>query len=311
MKFLIVTACLNRADMIDETVMSVVSQAGDAVVRYHVQDGGSTDGTRERLAAWADSFKKGGWPILCRELRFSFASEPDSGLYEALNKGFARLIGENPDEDAMMSWINAGDRLAQGALRTVTAVANCFPDTRWLSGMTTQANDAGSIFMVGTITSIPQKPLAAGLFEGRRLGFVQQEGVFWRQALWQAAGGRLDDSLALAGDFDLWRRFAGHAPLVRVNTVTGIYRHHAQALGADRTNYYREVDSLISGEAAERRDRMMETIRDLAARGARAEMKKAGFAGPVMRWLTDRQAWGRAEVPLVVPDRGQSGRIGT
>jgi len=52
MKFCIVTPCLDAARYIDETIFSVLSQAGPFRIRYHVQDGGSTDGTLEKLARW-------------------------------------------------------------------------------------------------------------------------------------------------------------------------------------------------------------------------------------------------------------------
>ena len=40
MKFCIVTPCLNAERFIDETIFSVVSQAGPFRIRYHIQDGG-------------------------------------------------------------------------------------------------------------------------------------------------------------------------------------------------------------------------------------------------------------------------------
>jgi glycosyltransferase involved in cell wall biosynthesis len=52
MKFCIVTPSLNAARFIDETIFSVLSQAGLFRIRYHVQDGGSADGTLEKLARW-------------------------------------------------------------------------------------------------------------------------------------------------------------------------------------------------------------------------------------------------------------------
>jgi len=45
----VVTPCMNAAETIDRTIMSVVSQAGDVKIRFHVQDGGSTDGTQALL----------------------------------------------------------------------------------------------------------------------------------------------------------------------------------------------------------------------------------------------------------------------
>src|ERR1700730_3330723 len=51
MRFGIVTPVLNGEKFLDQTVLSVVSQAGPFTIRYHVQDGGSKDGTLQILAA--------------------------------------------------------------------------------------------------------------------------------------------------------------------------------------------------------------------------------------------------------------------
>src|SRR5690348_713439 len=96
----IVTPVLNGAETIDRAIWSIVSQSGDIDIRYHVQDGGSTDGTLEKLKSWA---KKLGMSseLLPGKVRFTFRSEPDSGMYDAINKGFA---GMQIASDGFMSW---------------------------------------------------------------------------------------------------------------------------------------------------------------------------------------------------------------
>ena len=49
----IVTPVLNAIGTIDRTIWSIVAQAGDLDIHYHVQDGVSTDGTVERLRDWS------------------------------------------------------------------------------------------------------------------------------------------------------------------------------------------------------------------------------------------------------------------
>ena len=88
MKFCIVTPSLNPARFIDQTIFSVLSQAGPFRVRYHVQDGGSTDGTLEKLARWR-GLLEAGLPPCCDGIEFTFVSEKDDGLYDAVNRGFA------------------------------------------------------------------------------------------------------------------------------------------------------------------------------------------------------------------------------
>ena len=52
MRFTIVTPVLNGEKFLDQTILSVVSQAGPFSIRYHIQDGGSKDATLKLLAAW-------------------------------------------------------------------------------------------------------------------------------------------------------------------------------------------------------------------------------------------------------------------
>ncbi|HEX7200750.1 MAG TPA: glycosyltransferase, partial [Dongiaceae bacterium] len=87
-RFSIVTPVFNGARFLDETILSVVSQAGPFTLSYHVQDGGSTDGTVEKLAAWKERLADG-FPVLCGGLEFSYASAPDGGLYDAIRRGFS------------------------------------------------------------------------------------------------------------------------------------------------------------------------------------------------------------------------------
>lgn len=54
MNFVVTTTVLNGARYIDEAILSVVTQPGPFRVRYHVQDGGSSDATLAKLAAWSN-----------------------------------------------------------------------------------------------------------------------------------------------------------------------------------------------------------------------------------------------------------------
>ncbi|HKZ80578.1 MAG TPA: glycosyltransferase, partial [Pyrinomonadaceae bacterium] len=54
----IVTPVRNAVQTIDATIWSIVSQAGDIHIHYHVQDGQSDDGTLEKIEAWARRLEK-------------------------------------------------------------------------------------------------------------------------------------------------------------------------------------------------------------------------------------------------------------
>ena len=129
MRFAIVTPVFNGEKFLDQSILSVVSQAGPFTIRYHVQDGGSKDRTLEILAAWKSRLARD-FPVFCEGIEFSFASAPDRGLYEAVNRGFAACAYANADADAM-AWIGSDDRFEPGAFATVEEIFRDFPDIDW------------------------------------------------------------------------------------------------------------------------------------------------------------------------------------
>ncbi len=90
-RIFILTPCLDAAHYIDDTILSVIGQVGDFAIRYHVQDGGSTDGTVNRLEYWSKQLKSAEFPNLCHGLKFSYSSGPDDGIYDAVIRGFGCL----------------------------------------------------------------------------------------------------------------------------------------------------------------------------------------------------------------------------
>ena len=102
MKFSIVTVVRNDASHIMETVSSVLDAQKGVDLEYIVIDGASSDGTLEQLKTRASEFA-------------ALVSEPDSGIYEAMNKGLSRASGD------VVGIINSGDRYMPGALRMVEA----------------------------------------------------------------------------------------------------------------------------------------------------------------------------------------------
>lgn len=79
-KISIVTVVLNAVGGIDRCVASVLGQTYDNI-EYLVIDGGSTDGTLDRLARYRDRIDY-------------LVSEPDRGLYHAMNKGIRAATGD-------------------------------------------------------------------------------------------------------------------------------------------------------------------------------------------------------------------------
>ena len=97
-KLSVITVCYQAVGEIEKTLKSVLEQRFSDY-EYVFVDGGSRDGTLETLRAYERRLKD-----RCR--RVSITSEPDRGIYDAMNKGLQRARGE------WVLMLNAGDALA-------------------------------------------------------------------------------------------------------------------------------------------------------------------------------------------------------
>jgi glycosyltransferase involved in cell wall biosynthesis len=88
-KLSIITINFNNLQGLQRTVESVVNQTWQEF-EYIVIDGGSTDGSAEYIASQKDAVSY-------------WISEPDSGIYNAMNKGIAKSTGE------FLLFLNSGD----------------------------------------------------------------------------------------------------------------------------------------------------------------------------------------------------------
>ena len=80
MRVTIITVCFNRKATIEKTIQSVLGQQYHDI-EYIVIDGNSTDGTKEIIESYRDRISQ-------------YISEPDRGMYDAINKGLKLATGE-------------------------------------------------------------------------------------------------------------------------------------------------------------------------------------------------------------------------
>lgn len=83
MKISIITATYNSAATIRDTLESVLNQTYKDI-EYWIIDGASADGTMDIVRGYEEAF--GG--------RLHWISEPDKGIYDAMNKGIERATGD-------------------------------------------------------------------------------------------------------------------------------------------------------------------------------------------------------------------------
>ncbi len=240
--FFVVTPCLNAVATIDYTIESVISQSGDFWIRYHVQDGGSTDLTLERLQYWETVISKRSPYVQCRGVEFSWASQPDEGMYDAVMKGFDSFEMA-PRE--FMTWINADDALMPGALSAICQIVQEHPGIEWIGGpqYVFKTDIQQRVLQRGTPT--PTAVIRAGLCDGQHWEMLQQEGTFFSKALWFKSKHGLR-GFALAGDWNLWREMAHHGLYYQYHSPLGAFRKRPSQLSVERIGDYRaEIDQAV------------------------------------------------------------------
>lgn len=242
----LVTPVFNSVRYLEATIRSVLGQQYPNL-EYIIIDGGSTDGSLEVIRRYES------------QLHF-WTSEADRGMYDAINKGFARSSG------TLMGWISATDLLHAGSLFVVGGVFRTFPEVAWITGRPTGFNDDG---MAVEFLKLRRWSRVAFLAGANR--YIQQESTFWRRSLWERAGGRVDDSRRSASDFELWVRFFRYAKLYPVDALIGGFRSHPDSLGLQNLEEcHRIQDEIIETELASMKNvGALKTFRALSTRALR------------------------------------------
>jgi glycosyltransferase involved in cell wall biosynthesis len=236
--FSIVTPSLNQGRYIEETIRSVLAQAGDFHIDYIVMDGGSTDETVEVIKKYDQLLKEGKWPVRCKGIRYRWVSERDRGMYDAVNKGFSMAAGD------IFAYINSDDIYLQGAFDVVAKTFQGFPQIKWIKGITSYINESSTFYKAGRCLLYNRRWIQKGIY-GRYAYFIQQDSVFWRRELWEATG-KIDTDLKRAGDYYLWKNFAHHASLYSLKAYLSCFREASGQISSDHSAYMEEVARIAS-----------------------------------------------------------------
>ena len=183
----VITAVYNNRDTISTALDSALRQAG-VNLQLVVIDGGSTDGTLDVLRSYADRLDV-------------LISEPDRGIYDALNKGIQRASGE------VVGFLHSDDLFADpGVLSRIGAV---FADP---------AVGAAYGDLVYVRKDNPDQVVRywrAGVFSGRRLrwGWMPPHPTLYVRRHVYEQHGLFDTSFRIAADYDFILRTLGKAGL--------------------------------------------------------------------------------------------------
>ena len=181
MRVSVVTVCFNSADTIEDTIRSVREQEYEHI-EHIIVDGGSTDGTQDIVGRYNGRIKK-------------FISEPDRGIYDAMNKGLRLATGD------IVAFLNADD------VYTSPTVIGDIVDAMHAE----QADGVyGDLVYVGCQNSNRiVRYWRAGEYQAKGFyrGWVPPHPTFFcRTSLYRELGG-FDPAYRIAGDFELMLRF--------------------------------------------------------------------------------------------------------
>ncbi|MEJ2041200.1 MAG: glycosyltransferase, partial [Desulfosarcinaceae bacterium] len=202
-------------------------------IEYILMDGGSTDGSQEIIAKYSQRLAH-------------WQSQSDGGHYAAVEAGLRKCRGD------ILTWLNADDFFHPLAFRQAAAIFLQRPEVHWITGRPNNyMNKKGSLFILPRLPLWSRQRYLDGNYKSP---FIQQEGTFWRRALWEKAGARLAKNLKLAADLELWARFFRHAQLFSVDATFAAYRVHRQNRASRfMARYLAEAEQIIAREKARRR----------------------------------------------------------
>jgi glycosyltransferase involved in cell wall biosynthesis len=240
----IITPSYRQVEYLRLCARSVADQRGSFTHEHLVQDGGSG----EEFEAWEAGQ---GFARVC--------SEPDGGMYDAINRGFARAEGE------ILAWLNCDEQYLPGTLGKVAAWFEAHPDRDILFGDVILVSPEGAplsyrqavLPLRGHIRSCFLPTFSAATFVRRRvveqghrldtrfraiadavwidslLGAGYRAGLLNEAlAVFTQTGENLGQTRAAAAESEDWRRECGASAVWRRWFWSGVHRLRKSLRGA-------------------------------------------------------------------------------
>ena len=183
LKISVITAVYNNRETISAALDSALGQMG-VDIELLVIDGGSTDGTLEVLRSYADRLHV-------------LVSEPDRGIYDALNKGIQRARGE------VVGFLHSDDLFADRGVLSRIAVAFADPQVDAVYGDLLYVRKENPDQVV--------RYWRSGVFSDRRLrwGWMPPHPTLYVRRETYEQQGLFDTSFHIAADYDFILRLLG------------------------------------------------------------------------------------------------------
>ena len=190
----IITVCYNAEKHIEQTIQSVLSQSYKPI-DYVLIDGSSTDSTLGIIKQYAASY-----PSIIR-----YISEPDTGIYNAMNKGICLAAGE------LIGIINSDDWYEPGAVECVMRAYRQYGVAVYHGIQRTFRNEE-----VVNLQCTSANQLVRGM--------IEHPTCFIPSQLYNQLG-LFDETYRYVGDYDLMLRLEqSGVPFVRIEQVLANFR---------------------------------------------------------------------------------------
>jgi GT2 family glycosyltransferase len=199
--FSVITCTWNSAAYLDQTIASVVAQ-NYPHVEYIFVDGGSTDGTLEKIHTLQRPYR--------------LLENVGGGISRAMNEGLHAATGD------VVAHLHSDDYYL--APDVLSKVARLFETSGcgWLFGRTMR-NRGGKLYPEGYVA--PRYSYAALL----RRNFIPHPPAFVRRELMLRAGG-FDESLIYAMDYDMWLKLGRLSEPLQIDEPLAAFREHIGSL---------------------------------------------------------------------------------
>lgn len=179
----IITVVYNREDTISRTIESVLNQTYSNI-EYILIDGLSKDNTVEKIKSYKSIFND-------KNIAYTWISEPDKGIYDAMNKGIKMAKGD------IIGLINSDDWYELDAVESIISLYNCSLDFQVIYGKGNLVQINGILIKEGVFVSHDN------LVKGKMLW---HPGVFVSRKTYQKFG-LFTTNYSVVSDYDLMLRF--------------------------------------------------------------------------------------------------------
>jgi GT2 family glycosyltransferase len=215
-------------------------------VHHIIQDGGSSDGSCEFLKEYAGKRETGNWKLengptgerrtsndasnnqypITNNYRFTWSSERDAGMYDAINKAWESGLGPpvkskslmvnrggstnnrsritDNNHDTIVSWLNSDEQYLPGTLQKVAAYFEEHPHVDAVFGDTIITTSTGVPYAARKEIPLRKIYVANGFL------YALSCSTFFRRSLWDSGLLKLDTQYRYSADADLVLRLLSH-----------------------------------------------------------------------------------------------------